>query len=346
MTQTSSQHIQPIALEKMESILECPITKIAISDFAMTCLGSIYERSAIEEWLKKHHTDPLTNLVLPTKILFDVDPPHTMINIQQQSDQCRFNMRNGWGTLTTISRLLKHGEVHKQKKVVRMQRAVTNFQDKTLWKNYSNAIFDLIITSDSTLQTELVSIALQNTGIDLISKINFSIDSKLKIQSPRLVTLNPRLGCGLQFLDLSTWKSLNHPLSLSKSIKQTYPTLDIKRFQRMVTKTIFIKGLTMIGTNLSGITFYDCSFFRTDFSYANLNNVWFINCRFSGEQLVFYKTKWNQDTSFIDCLIESFNKHETRVVDDLQLIARGFEITDDKKPFIKNRRLLSHLGNE
>jgi uncharacterized protein YjbI with pentapeptide repeats len=160
-----------------------------------------------------------------------------------------------------------------------MQRAVRNFEDKNLWKNYSNAVFELIIHSDSSLQTELVTIALENTGIDLISKINFSIDSKLKIQSPRLETRNPRLGCGLQFLDLSSWKSLDHSLSLLKSIKQTYSSLDVKRFQRMVTKTIFIKGLTMIGTNLSGITFYDCSFFRSDFSYSNLNNVCFINCR-------------------------------------------------------------------
>jgi hypothetical protein len=45
-------------------------------------------------------------------------------------------------------------------------------------------------------------------------------------------------------------------------------------------------------------------------------------------------------------MIESYNKHETKLVDELQLIARGFEITDDKKPFIENRRSLNHLGNE
>lgn len=327
--------------------MNCPITKVEISDYAMTCLGSVYERSAIQQWLQNNHTDPLTNLVLPTKNLFDVDPPFTVQNIQQQSAQCRFNMRNGWGILTSISRLVKHREEHKQQKVAKMRKAVNNFSDKQQWKSYSNAVFDLILKSDPSLQDELVTIALEKTGIELISNINYAIDSKLlNTTSPRMANPNPKLGCGLQFLDLSTWKNVTQPIKLLKNIKQTYPNFEIRRFTRLVSKTVFPKGLTMIGTNLSGITFYDCSFFRTDFSYADLSDVWFVNCRFSGEQLVFYKTLWNNNTSFIDCLIESFNKHETKMVDQLQLTARGFDITTKETPIIKNRRVLSHSDNK
>lgn len=328
-----------------DTIFECPITKVQIVNFTMTCVGSVYEKSAIQKWLQEHPTDPLTNLVLPTQLLFDVEPPFTLENIQKQSSQLRANMRNGWGTLSTVSRLMKHKEVHKMKKVIKMRKAVDNFKDKDLWCLYSNAIFDLIINSDSNLQTELVTIALEKTGIELISSINFAIDAKISVKSPRLSTLNPQLGCGMQFLDLSTWKNLDQSPIIIKTIKKVLPMVSLHKFSRMVSSVVFPKGLTMIGTNLSGIIFYDCSFFRTDFSYANLKDVYFVNCRFSGEQLVFHQTIWDNNTSFIDCLMESFNNHETKLVDEFQLLARGFEINDVKKPFIKNRRSLIPPNN-
>jgi hypothetical protein len=55
----------------MNSILTllyiCPITCEKIQTYAITCVGSLYEHSAIVKWLEKNRTDPLTNQILPTK---------------------------------------------------------------------------------------------------------------------------------------------------------------------------------------------------------------------------------------------------------------------------------------
>lgn len=50
----------------MESLV-CPITLCNIVEIGITCVGSMYEYSAIVNWLKDHSTDPLTNLMLPSK---------------------------------------------------------------------------------------------------------------------------------------------------------------------------------------------------------------------------------------------------------------------------------------
>lgn len=319
--------------------MDCPITKSPISHYVMTCMGSVYEKSAIEKWFQDNHTDPLTNIVVSTKHLYEIQPPFTLENIQKQSDQQKMEVRNGWGKFTSLSRLIKHTEKIRQTKIIKMKKAVENYPDKQLWQNYSNAIFDLILSSDRSLQDDLVTIALENSGIEMISKINFALDTKINVPSPRMITSNPRLGCGLQFLDLRTWKKLDNGLSLLKEIKNFFPDLPINRFTKIVGNKIFPKGLPMIGTNLSGITFYDCSFFRTDFSYANLSNVWFINCRFSGEQLTFYETQFNENSVFIDCLIERFNKYETIYLSTFQLLARGAKIY--QPIFVKSKRKMT-----
>jgi len=50
------------ALEKVESNLECPLThELFIDPVLLGDTGHTFERTAIEEWLQKKHTDPLSN---------------------------------------------------------------------------------------------------------------------------------------------------------------------------------------------------------------------------------------------------------------------------------------------
>lgn len=57
----------------MATPLNCPITHEPIVIAGITAIGSIYDYTAITEWLQDHSTDPLTNLTLPTKIITRVE---------------------------------------------------------------------------------------------------------------------------------------------------------------------------------------------------------------------------------------------------------------------------------
>ena len=54
--------------EAMDEFL-CPITFSLPVDPVMAEDGNVYERSAIEEWLKQQHKSPVTNLAMGTKLL-------------------------------------------------------------------------------------------------------------------------------------------------------------------------------------------------------------------------------------------------------------------------------------
>lgn len=49
----------------------CPITLEPYRDPVCTIHGQTYDRSAIEKWFRCHSTDPLTNEVLPTKVVWE-----------------------------------------------------------------------------------------------------------------------------------------------------------------------------------------------------------------------------------------------------------------------------------
>lgn len=54
---------------KIPKQYRCPISFELMEDPVMTALGQTYDRKNIENWLKTHDTDPLSNDVLPNKIL-------------------------------------------------------------------------------------------------------------------------------------------------------------------------------------------------------------------------------------------------------------------------------------
>ena len=49
--------------------LLCPITNEIFFEPVLTCDGQSYEKKAIEQWLLKFNTSPVTNLALDTKYL-------------------------------------------------------------------------------------------------------------------------------------------------------------------------------------------------------------------------------------------------------------------------------------
>jgi len=57
------------ATEEAFAELVCPITFSLPVDPVMAEDGNVYERSAIEEWLKQQHKSPVTNLAMGTKLL-------------------------------------------------------------------------------------------------------------------------------------------------------------------------------------------------------------------------------------------------------------------------------------
>ncbi|EKX52306.1 hypothetical protein GUITHDRAFT_65545, partial [Guillardia theta CCMP2712] len=63
--------------EDMPPSFICPITNEMMRDPVSTCDGHSYERSAIEDWLQKHNTSPVTNLLLESTILI---PVHALRN--------------------------------------------------------------------------------------------------------------------------------------------------------------------------------------------------------------------------------------------------------------------------
>ena len=60
--------------EILEAFLD-PITQEVMQDPVMTTLGHTYDRHSIEEWLRNHNTDPMTNEMLPSKQLI---PNHAL----------------------------------------------------------------------------------------------------------------------------------------------------------------------------------------------------------------------------------------------------------------------------
>ena len=62
-------HIPCNAVKQAMKKLLCPITFSLPVDPVIAEDGNVYERSAIEEWLKQQHKSPVTNLKMGTRLL-------------------------------------------------------------------------------------------------------------------------------------------------------------------------------------------------------------------------------------------------------------------------------------
>lgn len=73
----SSMHGGSDNYDSIPANFRCPITQELFHDPVMTADGQTYERSAIEDWLKKHNTSPLTGKLLVSK---DLKPNYVIIS--------------------------------------------------------------------------------------------------------------------------------------------------------------------------------------------------------------------------------------------------------------------------
>ena len=69
----------------------CPITHSLPVDPVTAEDGKVYERSAIEEWLKKQQRSPLTNEVMGTKLLRAMRLKYVTNGIKKKSARERHN---------------------------------------------------------------------------------------------------------------------------------------------------------------------------------------------------------------------------------------------------------------
>ncbi len=59
-----------VDINSVEKLLECPLTLEVMKDpYTLVETGRTFEKSAIDEWLKNHNTDPISNQVLHNKTL-------------------------------------------------------------------------------------------------------------------------------------------------------------------------------------------------------------------------------------------------------------------------------------
>jgi hypothetical protein len=67
----------------------CPITHEMMRDPVACAFGHVYERKAIECWLATHDTSPMTNEVLPSKVL---KPLHYLRNVIETWEEIEKNL--------------------------------------------------------------------------------------------------------------------------------------------------------------------------------------------------------------------------------------------------------------
>lgn len=80
------------------------------------------------------------------------------------------------------------------------------------------------------------------------------------------------------------------------------------------------KSLSFIGADLSNNVFYECKFHRCVFMGAILRGTIFHHCDFSGEEVNFAEAVTDQDTRFIDCMIEDVGSWTKKIYrDDVEL---------------------------
>lgn len=62
-------------MENLQAHYLCPITNEIMEEPVLAADGHTYEKEAIQDWLVRHHTSPVTNAHLPNK---DLIPNHTL----------------------------------------------------------------------------------------------------------------------------------------------------------------------------------------------------------------------------------------------------------------------------
>ncbi len=202
----------------------CPITQEPIKEFGVTCVGSVYERKAIEQWLKDNTKDPLTGMELPTKVVKTVQDRTVLQSVKDD--------------FVALTRL------------------------------WNNGLWFKINSEEVYRKTKDRKVSFSDSPTDDVTGVDY------------------------------THKNLSNSVIRNKQFKSS----------------------SFIRSDLSDTKFFECDFSRCNFIGASLDGAVFVDCRFIGEEVSFYKASCNH-TSFVNCSFEELNSwKEVREVSGIRRV--------------------------
>ena len=107
-------------METLPHAFLCPITHEVMKDPVVCALGHVYEREAIEYWLASHDTSPMTNEILPSKVL----KPHDFLRDSIEKWELTLIQRD-----VHVLRMQKLEEEEEKKMSLRLQTLLLSIQD-------------------------------------------------------------------------------------------------------------------------------------------------------------------------------------------------------------------------
>lgn len=229
-------------IEEIDGVKEynCPITMDVIQEMAMTCHGHIYEKSAIEEWLQKNNTDPMTGKVIYTKTLITkgIDKD----NIQAEQIRVRDMMRQLWHYPVE---LFYPAEI--LSKISKTKQRIANFNDEEAqaWTEYE---------TDKKYH-------FQNPDY---SKCSFPVATYLDENDN--YTRPEGTGYGFEYIDLSCPPDNKYQHSDCNCKSTSFNGADLSN-------NVFIQcrfnRCTFISTDLSGCIFQNCTFAGEEVNFTD-----------------------------------------------------------------------------
>lgn len=298
----------------------CVITQHPIKIPSFTLTGSVYECEAITKWLKTKNIDPKTGIVLPSQKIFLAQEPFTKTHIKKQSLHLKQQMIQDWGKYFVIGCLLKHKQSTYRSKFAQIKTRIQLTFAFDEWLKYSEELFSFVLTVDQHFRDCLFELHSTFQGDERASVINHFLDASLKTSCRLDHSPHDHLfGFGTSFLNLSRFHykhNREQVETLLKHILPVWPNFQITKIPKVISNVVFPKYLHFLGSDLTNLIFFNCAFFQTDFSYANLTGTVFMFCRFGGQKTLFYKTCTDVSTTFFQCHIET--AHVQHKLVDLQ----------------------------
>ena len=131
-------------METLPHAFLCPITHEVMKDPVVCALGHVYEREAIEYWLASHDTSPMTNEILPSKVL----KPHDFLRDSIEKWELTLIQRD-----VHVLRMQKQKEEAK-KMSLRVQTLLLRVQDEETKKklHFMREFFSILTYSDLSMQ--------------------------------------------------------------------------------------------------------------------------------------------------------------------------------------------------
>lgn len=252
--------------QRLLSNLICSITQDPVKDPVRTMAGNIYSRQAIQTWLGSNHTDPLTNVLLPSKDLFPVTAENVAMTPMQWIRHC-------------------NGERFQGAYAALFREWAEPFDEHFALNSVPYSVARLRHMLDHLTEYFMV-------GID--TKILDNVDRDLGLRRA------PHSGSHMECLDLSDLPNKNikgQSRWCSSSMAWWDPMFSDGDARDGHLKSISFRG-TKFPALVMGVSFSGCNL-----SYTDLRNVVFIHCVFR-QNTIFWKAQTNLHTHFVNCVLE------------------------------------------